>query len=73
MKNVGGLDKKLRLALGVILIGVGLVPALVGIPPNGIVHWVTMGVGLVSFATGFLGVCPAYFLIGVNTCGVKKP
>lgn len=73
MKNVGGLDKNLRMVLGAVLVGVGLMPALVGISPNGALHWVIMGLGLVSFATGFFNFCPAYTLIGVNTCGVKKP
>ena len=29
-------------------------------------------IGVVAFATGLLRTCPAYTLLGVNTCGVRR-
>lgn len=58
--NVGGLDRALR-------IGGGLV--LVGLAASGAWGWL----GLVPLATGALGFCPAYRLLGLSTCPMKKP
>jgi len=60
--NVGGIDRILRVVVGVVLI----VLALAGtIGPWG---WI----GVLPLATGLFRICPAYSLIGVNTCGIKK-
>jgi hypothetical protein len=59
--NVGGIDKFLRIAVGLALIAW----ALVGGP-------VWAWVGVVLLATGAIGWCPAYNLIGVNTCPTRK-
>lgn len=61
--NVGGIDRKLRIALGVILIALVFVGDKVGLP---IGNWGWLG--LIPLATGFLSTCPLYSLIGVNTC-----
>ncbi|MDY0072136.1 MAG: DUF2892 domain-containing protein [Thauera sp.] len=59
--NVGGIDKILR-----ILVGLALVAwALFGGP-------VWAWIGIVPLATGALGWCPAYTLFGANTCPIKK-
>ncbi len=60
-KNVGGIDKILRIVVGIALI----VWALAGGP-------VWAWIGLLPLATGLMGWCPAYKLIGVNTCPLKK-
>lgn len=60
--NVGGIDKILRIAAGLVL----LVLAIIGIGAP----WTW--IGIVPLATGLLGWCPAYTLIGVNTCPMKK-
>lgn len=60
--NVGGIDKILRIAAGLVL----LVLAIMGIGAP----WTW--IGIVPLATGLLGWCPAYTLIGVNTCPMKK-
>ena len=60
--NVGGNDKILRIAAGVILIGLGL--AGIGAP------WTF--IGIVPLATGLLSTCPLYSIIGLNTCPMKK-
>ena len=60
--NVGGIDKILRIAVGVVLIGLGI--AGIGAP------WTFIGV--VPLATGLMGWCPAYTLLGIKTCPLKK-
>ena len=62
MNNVGGIDKGVRIALGLALI------ALVFVGPQTPWGWI----GLVPLVTGLIGFCPLYKLIGVNTCPVKK-
>jgi len=59
--NVGGVDRVLRIIVGVILIGW----ALLGGP---IWAWI----GVVPLATGLFKFCPVYPVLGVNTCGCKK-
>lgn len=56
--NVGNVDRILRIAVGLVLI------ALVFVGPQTPWGWL----GLVPLATGLLRTCPAYSLIGVNTC-----
>jgi len=60
--NVGTVDRVVRIVAGLALIGL----AVMG----------TIGawgfIGIVPLATGLFRVCPAYSLIGVNTCGTAK-
>jgi hypothetical protein len=60
--NVGGLDRILRILVGLVLI------ALAATGTVGAWGWI----GIVPLATGLLGWCPAYTLLGVNTCPMKK-
>ncbi|WP_420567518.1 YgaP family membrane protein [Thalassovita sp.] len=60
MKNVGGIDKILRIVIGAALI----VGALMG-------YGIWMWIGLVPLLTGLSGFCPLYKLVGVNTCPNK--
>ncbi len=60
--NVGGIDKILRVVVGVALMAM----AAAGVV--GVWGWI----GAVPVLTGLLGVCPAYSLLGVNTCRVGK-
>lgn len=60
--NVGGIDKILRIVAGVGLIGAtvaGLLP-------------VWGYIGIVPLATGLMGWCPVYPLLGMSTCPLKK-
>jgi hypothetical protein len=59
--NVGGIDRILRIILGLALIGLTLAGTI------GMWGWI----GLVPLATAALGTCPAYTLLGINTCAVK--
>ena len=58
--NVGGIDRALRIVVGVALIAW----ALTGGP---LWAWI----GLVPLATGAIGWCPPYALIGFSTCKAK--
>ena len=60
-QNVGGIDRTLRIVLGIVLI------ALVFVGPKTPWGWI----GLVPLLTGFTRSCPLYSLLGFNTCGVK--
>jgi hypothetical protein len=59
--NVGSIDRSLRIAVGLILIGLSLSGAI------GLWGWV----GVVPLATGLFRVCPAYSLLGINSCKSK--
>lgn len=56
--NVGGIDRVLRIVLGLVLI------ALVFVGPQTPLGWI----GLVPLLTGLLRTCPLYSLLGMNTC-----
>ncbi len=60
--NVGSIDKILRIVAGLVLIALAIMG--IGAP------WTWIGV--VPLATGLLGWCPAYTLLGVNTCPAKR-
>lgn len=60
--NVGGLDRLLRVIVGVALIALAL-GYWPGVPAK---TWAWIGV--VPLLTAVLGWCPAYNLIGLNTC-----
>jgi len=59
--SVGGIDKILRIIVGIALIA-----------------WAVLGgpvwawIGVLPLITGAMGWCPAYTLIGLNTCPLKK-
>ena len=61
-RNVGGIDKVLRLGIGAVAMGVGAYTGM----------WWLVGVGAIIFLTGLLVRCGLYYLIGVNTCPVEK-
>ena len=60
--NVGGLDRILRIALGLVLIGLAVTGTI------GVWGWL----GVVPLATGAIGWCPPYAMLGWNTCALKK-
>ncbi len=62
-KNVGSVDRGLRLVLGVLLLG--LYGALT--PP---LKYFTL-LGLILVGTGLSGRCPLYSLFGISTCRAK--
>jgi hypothetical protein len=59
--NVGSIDRIIRILAGLALIAWALMDGPV---------WAWIGV--VPLATGVFKLCPAYSLLGLNTCGIKK-
>ena len=62
-QNVGGIDRILRIIVGLALIGAtlgGLLP---------VWGWI----GVVPLATAAIGWCPAYLPFGFKTCRCAKP
>ena len=65
-RNIGSLDRAARIIVGVALIAYAIP---LGFPNTG---WNWVGwIGVVPLLTALMGVCPAYSLIGVNTCSKK--
>lgn len=60
--NVGGIDKILRIVVGAVLIGLAITGAI------GAWGWI----GVLPLATGLINFCPAYQLLGVNTCKLSR-
>jgi len=60
--NVGGIDKIIRIVVGALLLVLAATGTL------GVWAWI----GIVPLATGLMGWCPAYSLLGIKTCPVKK-
>lgn len=60
-KNVGGIDRTLRILVGVALLAAF---AFTQIP------WFL--IGIVPLATGLMSSCPLYSIFGLNTCPMKK-
>ena len=61
-KNIGSVDRAVRIVAGLGLIGATLAGYL---PVWG---WI----GIVPLGTALIGWCPAYLPLGVNTCGKDK-
>lgn len=64
MKNMGTLDRGLRVIVALVLAALAATGLIEG--PVGIAAWIVAGVFL---ATSLVGFCPAYRLIGIDTCG----
>ncbi|MGQ0709030.1 MAG: YgaP family membrane protein [Rhodoferax sp.] len=59
--NVGGIDRGVRIAAGLVLIALTLTGTI------GAWGWL----GIVPLATGAIGWCLPYAIFGVNTCATK--
>jgi hypothetical protein len=63
--NVGGIDRILRIIVGLALI--------TGFFLNADASWRWLYLlGVVPLATGLLSTCPMYSLLGISTCPVKR-
>jgi len=65
--NVGGIDRKLRIAIGVAILAWGAYT------------WQSTGsfnlwalIGIVPLFTGLIGWCPPYAMFGISSCSIKK-
>lgn len=59
--NVGGVDRVLRIVLGLVLLGLAATGTVGG--------WGWLGI--VPLATGLVGWCPPYAIFGISTCRTK--
>ena len=61
-KNVGTIDRVLRIVVGLVLI------ALVFVGPQTPWGWI----GIIPLGTALIGWCPAYRLLGIRTCAANQ-
>ena len=64
-KNVGGIDRILRIVVGAALI-LGFF-----LNMGAAYSWLYL-IGIVPLVTGLMSSCPLYSIIGTNTCPMKK-
>ena len=64
-KNVGGIDRVARIVLGLALL------AGYAFNSDGAYSWLYL-LGIVPLATGLIGWCPPYSLLGINTCKLRR-
>lgn len=62
--NVGGIDRTLR-----VLVGLGVLSLLLVLEGNA--RWFGL-IGLVPLLTATLGYCPLYSLLGISTCPLER-
>ena len=60
--NVGGIDRILRIVIGLLLIALTLTGTI------GVWGWI----GVVPVLTGAFSLCPLYTLLGFSSCPVKR-
>jgi len=65
-KNVGSLDKILRIIIGLVLISYAILPSFGLMADTGYNY--TGWIGIIPLGTALLGICPLYSIIGVKTC-----
>ena len=64
--NVGGVDRVLR-----IVVGLALIVWFFMDQGTGFWHWAKL-IGIVPLATGLMSSCPLYSILGLSTCPVKR-
>ncbi|MDA7426876.1 DUF2892 domain-containing protein [Primorskyibacter aestuariivivens] len=63
-KNVGTIDRGIRIVVGLALIAAYFLNS------GGTYSWLYL-LGIVPLVTGLIGSCPPYALLGINTCKTK--
>jgi len=63
-KNIGNVERVIRIVVGLALIAGYFVNG------GGAYSWLYL-LGIVPLATGLIGSCPPYTLLGINTCKTK--
>ena len=60
-KNIGTIDKGLRIIVGLALITYGIITeSFIGI------------VGIIPLGTALIGLCPIYSILGISSCTIKE-
>ncbi len=62
--NVGTIDRILRIAVGLALVAAAILLD----HPYAWAGWI----GVIPIVTGFAGFCPAYRLLGLSTCPLRR-
>lgn len=65
-KNIGNTDRLIRLVVGVAALLLGFSGLL-----EGTAKWIAFVVGILMVLTASIRFCPAYPLLGINTCEKK--
>jgi hypothetical protein len=65
--NVGGIDRTLRIIVGIVLLLVGLAAPLE-------MTWriVALAVAAIALVTAFVRFCPINAMLGINTCKIEE-
>ncbi|MBX3402160.1 MAG: DUF2892 domain-containing protein [Phycisphaeraceae bacterium] len=69
-KNVGPVDRALRLVVGIILIALAI--GMLGVAEGSVGGIIAVAAGAVLLLTGALGFCPAYLPLKLSTCKVRS-
>lgn len=64
--NVGGMERSIRIVVGILLLGVS---AFGGLPPVGM--GVALVAGAIALVTGAIGYCPLWGLFHITSCPAK--
>ncbi len=64
MKNIGTVDRVIRVLLGLAILASYFVL-------EGNLRWLAV-IGVIPIGTALVGFCPLYWLIGTNTCGLRR-
>lgn len=64
-KNIGNIERVIR-----VLAGIGILSLIFIL--EGDTRWWGL-IGIVPLATGVIGWCPPYAILGIKTCGTAKP
>ena len=65
-RNEGTTDRIVRVLLGGVLLGIGLIAL------TGTAKVIVVTLGIISFATGAIGFCALYTILGISTVEKKK-
>lgn len=65
-KNMGALDKSLRVLVAVIIALLYYLNVI-----TGTLAYVLMGIAIIFLITSFINFCPLYTVLGINTCKRK--
>jgi len=63
-QNIGSTDRIVRIVAGIVILGSFFLL-------EGNARWLAL-IGIVPLATGLFRWCPAYALLGLNTCGTAR-
>ncbi|MGV6862569.1 MAG: YgaP family membrane protein [Putridiphycobacter sp.] len=66
-KNMGNVDKIIRLVVAVILAGLFIMGKI-----EGVLGYIAVSVAAIFVLTSIIGFCPLYTLFGIKTCPTKK-